>query len=172
MTAGMVVLALAMPQLTFAQSGTATTPAPDAAVNPAWQYGAFVDVGYLHDFNEPDNKVFRSRGTAWHVDDVRLNMAGVYAKKKPSAKSRWGSEVLIHAGKDDEIFGFSATAPNLRGSDVLRHVGLANVSYLVPARAGLILQSGVFASLIGYDSLYAKDNLNYTRPWGADFTPT
>jgi hypothetical protein len=25
--------------------------------------------------------------------------------------------------------------------------------------------------LIGYDSLYAKDNFNYTRPWGADFTP-
>ncbi len=25
--------------------------------------------------------------------------------------------------------------------------------------------------MIGYDSLYAKDNFNYTRPWGADFTP-
>src|SRR5262249_13966383 len=30
---------------------------------------------------------------------------------------------------------------------------------------------GIFGSLIGYDSLYAKDNFNYTRPWGADFTP-
>ena len=25
--------------------------------------------------------------------------------------------------------------------------------------------------MIGYDSLYAKDNFNYTRPWGADLTP-
>src|SRR5262249_44092492 len=29
----------------------------------------------------------------------------------------------------------------------------------------------IFSSLIGYDSLYAKDNFNYTRPWGADYTP-
>jgi len=36
---------------------------------------------------------------------------------------------------------------------------------------GLALQAGIFSSLIGYDSLYAKDNFNYTRPWGADYTP-
>jgi len=33
------------------------------------------------------------------------------------------------------------------------------------------VQGGIFGSLIGYDGLYAKDNFNYTRPWGADFTP-
>ena len=134
-----------------------------------WEYGGFIDLGYLHDFNDPDVKLFRSRGTAWHLDEIVLNMAGVYVKKRPSDRSRWGSEVLIHAGKDDEIFGFSATAPNLAGSRVLRHLGLANVSYLAPV--GLSLQGGIFGSLIGYDSLYAKDNANYTRPWGADFTP-
>jgi Putative beta-barrel porin-2, OmpL-like. bbp2 len=36
---------------------------------------------------------------------------------------------------------------------------------------GLTIQAGIFPSLIGYDSLYAKDNFNYTRPWGADLTP-
>jgi len=39
-----------------------------------WQYGGFLDVGYLFDFNHPTNKLFRSRGTAWHVDDLHLNM--------------------------------------------------------------------------------------------------
>jgi hypothetical protein len=33
------------------------------------------------------------------------------------------------------------------------------------------VQGGIFSSFIGYDSFYAKDNFNYTRPWGADFTP-
>src|SRR5262245_33995221 len=42
---------------------------------PMWNYGAFVDAGYLLDFNHPANQIFRSRGTAWHVDDVYLNMA-------------------------------------------------------------------------------------------------
>ena len=35
----------------------------------------------------------------------------------------------------------------------------------------MTVQGGIFGSLIGYDSLYAKDNLSYSRPWGADHTP-
>ena len=96
---------------------------------------------------------------------------GRVLKKRASEQSRWGTELLGHTGKDDEIFGFSATAPNIAGDEWLRHIGLANVSYLAPAGKGLTVQGGIFASLIGYDSLYAKDNFNYTRPWGADFTP-
>ena len=136
-----------------------------------WQYGGFVDLGYSLDFNHPDNHQFRNRSTAWRVDEVDLNMAGAYVKKKTSEQSRWGEELLIQGGRDSEGFGFSTTAPNLPGSTGLRHFGLANVSYLAPAGKGLTVQGGIFASLIGYDSLYAKDNLNYTRPWGADYTP-
>ena len=98
-------------------------------------------------------------------------MAGAYAKKKPSDQSRWGTELLVQGGKDEEVFGFSATAPNLAAADWLGHLGLANVSYIAPLGTGLTVQAGIFSSLIGYDSLYAKDNSNYTRPWGADFTP-
>ena len=140
-------------------------------IQPKWQYGAFIDLGYLLDFNHPANAIFRSRGTAWHVDEVHLNMAAAYLKKKASEQSRWGAELTVQAGKDAEVFGFSATAPNLPGAAGLRHLGLANVSYLAPAGKGLALQGGIFGSLIGYDSLYAKDNFSYTRPWGADFTP-
>src|SRR5438552_9589483 len=39
---------------------------------PEWNYGGFVDVGYLLDFNHPANDVFRSRGTTWHVDNVYI----------------------------------------------------------------------------------------------------
>jgi hypothetical protein len=45
------------------------------------------------------------------------------------------------------------------------------VSYLAPVGNGLAIQAGLFNSLIGYDSLYAKDNFSYTRPWGGDYTP-
>jgi hypothetical protein len=136
-----------------------------------WRYGAFADIGYLHDYNHPANHTFRSRGTAWHVDELDLNMAGISLKKKPTEQSRWGEELVIHGGKDAELFGFSATAPNIRGYKWLRHIGLANVSYLAPVGKGLNVQGGIFASFIGYDSLYTKDNFEYTRPWGADFTP-
>ena len=144
---------------------------PAEPSKPKWQYGGFIDVGYLLDFNHPANRVFRSRGTAWHVDRVQLNMAGIYLRKKADEKSRWGVELTAQMGKDVEVFGFSATAPNIGGFKFLRHLGPTNVSYLAPVGKGLALQAGIFLSLIGYDSLYAKDNFEYTRPWGADFTP-
>jgi len=136
-----------------------------------WQYGGFVDVAYPLNFNHPANHLFRSRGTAFRTDSVWLNMVGAYARKKATPDSRWGVELTAQAGKDDEVFGFSATAPNIAGNKFLRHLGPTNVSYLAPVGKGLTLQAGIFSSLIGYDSLYAKDNFNYTRPWGADFTP-
>lgn len=145
-----------------------TQPSPPA---PQWQYGGFIDFGYSFDFNHPANHLFRSRGTVWHVDELDLNMAAAYAKKRTSELSRWGAELTVQVGKDSEVFGFSATAPPLPGAEWLRHIGLADVSYLAPVGKGLAIQGGIFASLIGYDSLYPKDNLSYTRPWGADFTP-
>ncbi len=128
-------------------------------------------MGYLFDPHRPPNHLFRSRGTTAHVNDLNLNMTGVYLRKKASEQSRWGGELTLHAGKDSEVFGFSATAPNLEGYRFLRHLGPANLSYLAPVGKGLTIQGGLFSSLVGYDSLYAKDNFTYTRPWGADFTP-
>ncbi len=139
--------------------------------DPEWRYGGFVDLGYLFDFNHPPNHLFRNRGTTSNVNELDLNMAGAYIKKDASELSRWGTELAIQGANDSKAFGFSATAPNLAGSAVLRHFGAANVSYLAPAGSGLKLQAGIFSSLIGYDSLYAKDNFTYTRPWGADYTP-
>ena len=153
----------------FAMSSLAqTAPAP---APPTWQYGAFADGAYLLDFNHPANDLFRSRGTAYIVDEPLVNMAAAYLQKNTSESSRWGMQLTLQAGQDTRIFGFSATAPNLPGSTGLRHLGPTNFSYLAPAGKGLTIQAGIFASLIGYDSLYAKDNFNYTRPWGADLTP-
>lgn len=151
-----------------AQSGGEASP---AAPSDPWQYGGFVDLGYLHDFNDPANHLFRSRGTTFRLNEANLNMAALYLRKTASETSRLGTELTVQAGSDSEVFGFSATAPNLDGAKGLRHVGPTDVSYLAPVGKGLVFQGGIFNSFIGYDSLYAKDNFNYTRPWGADFTP-
>jgi len=133
--------------------------------------GAFVDVGYLKDFNSPGNHLFRTRGTTPRVDELDVNMAAAFLKKAPTPASRWGLELTAQGGHDSDLFGFSPTAPNLKSGEWLRRVGPTNVSYLAPVGRGLTIQGGIFNSLIGYDSLYAKDNFTYTRPWGADFTP-
>jgi hypothetical protein len=136
-----------------------------------WQYGGFIDVAYLNSFNDPANHLFRNRGTTPRVDEWDLDMTAAWLKKIATDSSRLGIEVTAQAGEDSTVFGFSSTAPNIAGADALRHFGPTNVSYLAPVGKGLTIQGGIFSSLIGYDSLYAKDNLSYTRPWGADYTP-
>ena len=145
------------------------TQTPQAA--PPWQYGASLDVSYLYDPHNPANHLFRSRGTTFHVNALHVNMSTLYLAKAPAERSRWGLQITVQAGKDAEVFGFSATAPNIGGYKVLRQLGPTNVSYLAPVGRGLTVQGGIFSSFIGYDGLFAKDNFNYTRPWGADFTP-
>lgn len=144
---------------------------PKEPAKRLWHYGGFADLGTLIDFNHPSNHLFRNRSTASYVDEPELNMAAVYVRKDPAEASRWGAQLTFQGGKDSEGFGFSATAPNVAGAKWLRHLGPTSVSYLAPVGKGLTLQAGIFNSLIGYDSLYAKDNFTYTRPWGADYTP-
>lgn len=175
-------LALSLPSIGQVSNPAESGNPPDATANgqitadpsqssDPWQYGGVLDFAYLKDFNEPANHLFRSRGTTFHVNEWDINMAAIYLRKTPSENSRWGTEMTVQAGKDTAVFGFSATAPNLPGAQWLRHLGPTDVSYLAPIGKGLTFQGGIFSSFIGYDSLYARDNFNYTRPWGADFTP-
>src|SRR5215467_7574714 len=158
------------PQETQSQaSEQSSTPAESP--KSLWKYNGFLDVGYLLDFNHPANHLFRDRSTTFRVDELDLNMVEAGVKKDATQDSRWGMEFSVQGGKDSGTFGFSATAPNVDGANVLRHFGAANASYLAPVGNGLTLQGGLSNSLIGYDSLYAKDNFNYTRPWGGDYTP-
>ena len=173
---GLVVLTVvvltfvAAPDLAIAQTATPPASAQQVAPTP-WQFGGFIDVGRLRSSTSPSNHLFRNRGTTSRLDEWDLNMTAAYLKKAASETARLGIEVTVQEGRDSESFGFSATAPNINGADWLLHLGPTNVSYLAPVGNGLTIQGGIFASLIGYDGLYAKDNFAYTRPWTGDYTP-
>jgi hypothetical protein len=139
--------------------------------NPDWHYGGFIDLGYSLDFNFPVNHQFRSRNTTPRVNELDLNMAGAYVRKDATEQSRWGMELMGHGGQDALNFGFAVNEPKVAAADQLRYFGRANLSYLAPVGTGLTIQGGLFNSFIGYDSLYAKDNLTYTRAWGAEYSP-
>ncbi len=179
----LVVVLTAWPSVGSAQTPAAAAQTPDSSQSliqnatpaqphaAAWLYGAFIDVGRLISSTSPSNHLFRNRGTTPRVDRWDLNMTGAYLKKAPSESSRAGVELTVQEGRDSELFGFSATAPNIGGADGLLHLGPTNVSYLAPVGKGLTVKGGIFASLIGYDGLYSKDNFTYTRPWTGDYTP-
>jgi hypothetical protein len=147
------------------------SPAAEAKDASGWRYGAYLDLNYTVDFNFPENHTWRSRTTTPRVNELSPNMGFAYARKDISSDSRWGVELLAQGGYDTKAYAFGNDRPLLAGADTLRHFGRANVSYLVPVGSGLTVQAGLFNSLIGYESLYAKDNINYTRSWIADNSP-
>jgi len=146
------------------------TGAPHAPP-PDWHYGAYLDLNYTVDFNFPENHKWRPRTTTPRENELSPNMGFAYVRKDISADSRWGMEFLAQGGYDTKEFAFGNDRPLLDGADTLRHFGRAYVSYLTPVGNGLTIQAGLFDSVIGYESLYAKDNINYTRSWIADHSP-
>ena len=136
-----------------------------------WHYGAYLDVGYIANFNFPDNDLWRSRSTASRHNQVAPNMVLAYVRKDATELSRWGGEFGVQGGYDTVDFAFLPGEKKVDGADVLRHIHRANISYLAPVGHGLTMTAGLFNSLIGYESLYAKDNPTYTRSWLADYSP-
>jgi hypothetical protein len=136
-----------------------------------WHHGGYLDVGYAANFNFPDNDLWRSRATASRHNQPAPNMVLAYVRKDVSEVSRWGMELGVQGGYDSVNFAFLPEEKKVDGADVLRHLHRANVSYLAPIGNGLTITAGLFNSLMGYESLYAKDNANYTRSWIADNTP-
>jgi hypothetical protein len=163
---------MSLASATCADSGLATGVSPVAGGEASlWQYGAYLDGGYVLNVNFPENHLWRSRGTALRHNEFAPNMALAYVRKDASESSRWGMELGAQGGYDSERFALLQGEPEVSGADTLRHIHRANVSYLAPVGNGLTITAGLFNSLIGYESLYAKDNVNYTRSWIADNTP-
>jgi hypothetical protein len=157
--------------------GTASEAPPAQAEEtkietPLWHYGTYLDLSYDVNFNFPLNHLWRSRTTAQHTNELAPNMALAYVRKDATNESRWGMEFGLQDGYDSIDFAFQQGEPKVSGYDVLRRFHRANISYVAPAGdKDLTVTAGLFNSLIGYESLYAKDNFNYTRSWMADNTP-
>jgi hypothetical protein len=139
-----------------------------------WQYGGFVDVGYLQNFNHPDNHLWRSKQTSPRTNEFTPNMGLVYLRKDPAERSRWGIEVALQAGydTDDLVPDPKVGGPQpISGADTLRHLARANVSYLAPIGEGVTFTAGLFKGAKTYEEFYTKYNLNYTRTYLTDYNP-
>jgi hypothetical protein len=139
-----------------------------------WHYGGSIDLSYAVDFNFPENNLWRSKTTTPGVNEPALNMVVGYVRKDVSVQSRWGLEFGLQEGNDTE----GLVPPTITGRDrpidhatQLKHFSRANVSYLAPVGNGLTVTAGLFNSYIGYQSIYSRYNLNYTRSYMADNAP-
>jgi len=139
----------------------AQDPAPAAA--PAapsfWQsieVTGFVDGYYEWAFNESPLQL---RNFDVNHNSFSLNYAEVALTKAVSETSRGGFRVDFGAGDTADMV--NAFEPG--GTNYLKYVQQAYVSYLVPVGKGLTVDFGKFVTPHGAEVIETKDNYNYSR---------
>ena len=139
-----------------------------------WGFQLYFDGGYGASSTEPDNGLWRSKGTTFKLDSPRLNLAMAVVRKKPTDRSRWGISFGLQTGVDTEALVPSAPPPQdepVSHADTLRHLYRANFSYLFSAKKQIRLTGGLLNSYIGYESYLAIGNPNHTRGYLLDTVP-
>jgi len=139
-----------------------------------WHYGAYLDVAYALDSNNPENGLWRSKATTFELGEPKINMATGYIRKDTTPESRWGMEFGVQAGVDvDELVPAPPPAANepVSNADFWKHFSGVNLSYLVPLGNGLNVTGGLIKGYPAYESYHAIDNPNYTRGYLTDFVP-
>lgn len=134
-----------------------------------WQVGGGIDLSYARAFQGDEPLAYRGKATTQRLNEFSPNMGMFYLRKLAAENSRWGLEIGAQAGYDTD--GQIPDSKRLPGYSILRYLSRANVSYLAPIGNGLTLTAGLMNSFIGFESMYAKDNFNYTRSWIADYSP-
>lgn len=172
-----VVLPLAMPVASGDLQADSSTPsnAPTEATPLDFLRRTDIEVGfdgyYGYNFNDPIGRVNLLRAYDVSSNAFSLNQASVILKQDadPSAGRRYGARLDLQFGQATETLqGNSGNEPR---PDVYRNVFQAYGTYVFPIGSGLTVDMGKFASSLGYENNYSKDQMNYSRSYWFNFLP-
>jgi Putative beta-barrel porin-2, OmpL-like. bbp2 len=130
-----------------------------------------IDTYYGFNFNDPIGRVNLLRAYDVSSNAFSLNQANIILKQDadPTAGRRFGARLDLQFGQATETLQGSAS--NEPRPDVYRHIFQAYGTYVFPAGKGLTLDVGKFASSLGYENNYSKDQFNYSRSYWFNFLP-
>ena len=180
MTVTILVLLVVLVVLLTARTLQAQTepapppPAPAATDDSVWKnvrFGATLEGYYHYDWNRPPDRVLALR-----VYDTRAN---VFVFSRPPSLSTPPRTSPPDAAT---VFAptcssarprkpFRAVRPTNRGLTSTVTCGRSTGRHVFPVGAGLQADFGKFASMLGYETNYAKDNQAFSRAYLFNFLP-
>jgi hypothetical protein len=179
--------AAASPGVVTSQSGNpAAPPAPaGAAAQPTAAaddsrsshlplgvtVNAMLDGYYVYNFNSPVGRVNDLRANDTTSDSFTLSQADLLLESSPdiAASKRWGMRIDLQFGQETSTLqGNSANEPH---PDAYRNIWQAYGTYVFPLAKGLTVDFGKWASSLGMEGNYTKDQLNYSRSLWYDYLP-
>jgi hypothetical protein len=155
----------------------AAEPAAEAAAqssaNP-WEhivFGATFEGYYQYNWNRPYDRVNLLRAYDTRANVFSIQQTAIVVESAPNVEEgrRFGARVDLQFGQATEtVQGSAANEPR---PEVYRHIWQAYGSYVFPVGRGLQTDFGKFASNLGYETNYAKDNNHFSRAYLFNFLP-
>jgi len=130
-----------------------------------------LDGYYGYNFNSPIGRVNLLRAYDVSSNAFSLNQANVIIKNDPdvAAGRRFGVRVDFQYGQaTSTLQGNPGNEPR---PEVYRPIFQAFGTYVVPLGKGLTVDVGKWASSLGLEGNYTKDQMNYSRSYWFDFLP-
>jgi hypothetical protein len=137
---------------------SATTISGYVDTSAEWNFGTGNDNVPPYRFNSPN------KADGFNLDVVQLRI------DKPLDEADWaaGYRADLWFGPDANALGTSSTGINVSDFAIRQ----AYVALRAPVGTGLDFKMGVFDSIIGYESIEAGSNPNFTRSYGNTIEPT
>ena len=130
-----------------------------------------VDAYYSYNFNDPVGRVNVLRAYDVSSNAFSLNQAVVMFERAadPTANRRWGTRLDLQFGQATATLQGSPS--NEHRPDIYRNIFQAYGTYVFPVGNGLNVDFGKWASSLGYEGNYTKDQMNYSRAYWFNFLP-
>ena len=134
-------------------------------------FNVTLDGYYGYNFNKPIGRINLLRAYDVQSNSFSLNQAIIVIEQAPNLEAgrRFGARLdLMYGQATETVQGNAANEPR---PQVYRPVWQAFGSYVAPVGKGLTLDFGKFASSLGYETNYNKDDYNYSRSYYFNFLP-
>ena len=165
------------PSALVATTAPVSAPAPvlqpEDAPTLAFFRGTTINVGidgyYGYNFNSPIGRVNLLRAYDVTSNSFNLNQASLILEHVPTTTERFGGRVDLQFGQATETLQGSSV--NEQRPQVWRNLFQAYGSYLAPVGSGLQLDFGKFASSLGNEGNYTRDQIAYSRAYSFNYLP-
>jgi hypothetical protein len=126
---------------------------------------------YGYNFNNPIGRANLLRAYDVSSNAFSLNQAALVIENAPdvAAGKRYGLRLDLQYGQ--ATAASQGNASNEPRPEVYRNIFQAYGTYIVPIGSGLTVDFGKWASSLGAEGNYTKDQINYSRSFWFDFLP-
>ena len=152
-------------------SPTPSAPQSGASLLGGTTVNFMFDGYYAFNFNNPIGRVNLLRAYDVSSNAFSLNQADLVVENAadPAHGKRFGLRLDLQYGQATATLQGSAS--NEPHPDVYRNIFQAYGTYVVPVGSGLTVDFGKWASSLGIEGNYTKDQMNYSRSYWFDFLP-